>query len=94
MTAAFGPAPVDAPPNIDQLARRNVLVRVKLQVEEAARVDAECSKVERWYERSKWLGMFFDPAVARKHKWLPWVAVLVAYIVLGLIDFAVQHIDP
>jgi hypothetical protein len=94
LAAAFGAGPVEASPDVDALARRNVLADWQAQAEEAARAEAERAQLARWYRLGNLVGRFFDPSIARKLRWRPFVAVLVAFAILGLVDYLANHVDP
>lgn len=90
--AAFGEGPKQ-PHQDDQLrdrAKTAVLSRLELQRREAATADAEKKRVAKWYRHGKFIGMLFDPSIARRNRWLPWVAIVGGYgsllLVVMLLD--------
>ncbi|HEX7687712.1 MAG TPA: hypothetical protein VF453_08395 [Burkholderiaceae bacterium] len=94
LAVAFGAGSKTPQPSIEDAARGNVMHRLKMQEREAATQQAERARLASWYSRSKWLGVLFDPSIARKHRWLPFVAVLGAYALLALVDYVVSHLSP
>ena len=108
-TVAFGERAKAASRTVEERARSNVMETLQTKAREAAqaqaaeaqqreRVEAERIQVARWYSRGKWIGILFDPAIARKHPWLPFAAIVVAYACIVLfavgVPFLVDHFAP
>ena len=62
-------------------AESRVAAREQQTAAEAARATQEEERIAAKYQRSKLLGLLFDPGVAKRHKWLPWVAWPLAYLI-------------
>jgi hypothetical protein len=68
-------------------AESAVYAKEREEASEATAIAQESDRVAAWYRRGRLLGMLFDPSLARKHTWLPLVAVLVAIAVLAAVIF-------
>ena len=62
-------------------AERRVADREQQFAVEAARAAHEEERIAAKYRRSRLLGLLFDPGIAKRHKWLPWVAWPLAYLI-------------
>jgi hypothetical protein len=79
---AFGEGP-EAPRTdayvLQSQAEATVLQRLERQRLESAEAEAEKVRIGRWYRYGKLVGLLFDPTLAKRHRWVPWVAALVGY---------------
>lgn len=83
LAAAFGEAATR--PNLRAQIDAAVRQRAERESAEAAHIAVQQSRAARWYRHGRLVGLLFDPTLAKRHKWLPWVAVIGAYVVLGLV---------
>ena len=81
IAAAFG----EAPSRPDLRARADAAARQQLELA------AEQERVAHWYRHGRLVGLLLDPTLAKRHTWLPWVSVIGAYVVLGLVVALVSH---
>lgn len=82
--AAFGEAPRIVRMSDTDLraeAERRVLAQEQQAATEAASAAQEQERIAARYRRSRLIGLLFDPSIAKKHKWLPWVAWPLAYLI-------------
>lgn len=78
---AFGSGPSNGPNSHEALLREashNVAVSERAEATEAH----ERERRLQMYRRGKLFGILFDSELAKKYKWLPWVAVLLSYLLL------------
>jgi hypothetical protein len=82
-----------APPQISRTSDKDlraeaegrIAMREQQEISRAAREAQEEQLIAKRYERSKLMGLLSDPGLSKRHKWLPWVAVPLAYIIPTLI---------
>lgn len=79
---------VFAPPvsGQDRHARVAAAVRDRLsrRQAEAAEIAALQSQAAKWYRHGRFVGLLFDASLAKRHKWLPFAAVVTGYLLIGL----------
>lgn len=80
---AFGPAASDS--DSRSRVKGKVRERLRQQETEAAEVASLQRKAEKWYRHGRIVGLLFDASLAKRRRWLPFVSVVTAYAVLGLI---------
>lgn len=86
--AAFGEAPQRhqrTEATLRSQAESVVSAKERQEAEEAKVVAQESERVAAWYRRGRLLGLLFDPGLARRHRWLPFVALLAAFAILGAV---------
>lgn len=81
------------PPFVKQTqdARIATAIREKLQQQEADAIEVANlqSKATKWYRYGSFVGLLFDASLAKRYKWLPYIAVLIGYLLLGLITIII-----
>ena len=85
---AFGEAP--QPQQRTESALRSqaesvVSAKEREEATDATTIAQESERIAVWYRRGRLLGLLFDPGLARRHRWLPFVAVLAAFAVLAAV---------
>ena len=83
---AFGEAPQRqqrTEATLRSQAESVVSAKEREEAAEATAIAQESEGVAVWYRRGRLLGLLFDPGLARRHRWLPFVARLASFAVLA-----------
>jgi hypothetical protein len=93
---AFGAAPkrealsVNDDRALREKATHIVLRRLQSEGAIADELKKQADRAARWYRHGKVIGVLFDPTLAKRHPWVPIVAVVLGYGLLLAFIFSIE----